>query len=35
MKGFVEATQGEDPYLTEPLHRDIDGLTCKRKHWNM
>jgi len=35
MKGFVEATQEADPYLTKPLPRDIGGRTCRRKHKNM
>ena len=32
MKGFVETTQEADPCLIEPLHRDIGGRTCRRKH---
>ena len=35
MNGFVEVTQKADPCLTEPLHRDIGGWTCRRKHKNM
>ncbi|XP_030930771.1 uncharacterized protein K02A2.6-like [Quercus lobata] len=32
MKKFVEVTQEEDLYLTEPLLRDTSGRECKRKH---
>ena len=35
MKEFVEVTQEEDLYLTEPLHKDTSGLACKMKHKNM
>ena len=32
MKGFMKATHEADPCLIEPLHRDISGRTCRRKH---
>ena len=35
MKEFVEVTQEEDLYLTEPLLKDTGGRVCKRKHRNM
>ena len=35
MKEFVEVTQEEDLYLTEPLLKDTGGWACKRKHKNM
>ena len=35
MKEFVEVTQEEDIYLTEPLFKDTSGRACKRKHKNM
>ena len=35
MKEFVEVTQEEDLYLTEPLLKDTGGRACKRKHRNM
>ena len=35
MKEFMEATQKEDLYITEPLLRAIGGQICKRKHKNM
>ena len=35
MKEFVEVTQEEDLYLTEPLLKDIGGRAFKRKHKNM
>ena len=35
MKEFVEVTRGEDPYLTEPLLKDIGGQICRKKHKNM
>jgi len=31
----VEATRGVDLYLTGPLHKVIDGQTCRKKHGNM
>ena len=31
----MEATQRAYPCLTGPLHRDIDGRTCRKKHNNM
>ena len=35
MKGFVEAIQEANPYLTKPLPRDIGGRIRKRKHKNI
>ena len=35
MKEFVEVTQEEDLYFTEPLLKDTGGRACKRKHKNM
>ena len=35
MKEFTEVTWGEDPYLTEPLLKDIGGQICKKNHKNM
>ena len=35
MKEFVEVTQEEDLYLTEPLLKDTGGQECKRKHKSM
>jgi len=35
MNEFVENTQEEDLYLTEPLFKDIGGQVCKRKHKSM
>ena len=35
MKEFVEVTQEEDLYLTEPLLKDTGGRACKRKHKSM
>ena len=35
MNKFAEVIQGEDPYLAEPLLKDIGGQACRRKHKNM
>ena len=35
MKESAKATQGKDPYLTEPLLKDTGGQVCKKKHKNM
>ena len=35
MREFMEATQEEDIYLTEPSLKAIGGQICKRKHRNM
>ena len=35
MKESTEVTWGEDPYLTEPLLKDIGGQICKKNHKNM
>ena len=31
----MEATQGEDPYLTGPSLKDTGGQACKKKRKNM
>ena len=35
MKESVEATRGEDPYLTGPLLKDTGGPACRKKHKNI
>ena len=32
MKAFVRVIQGEGPYHTGPLLKDIGGQICRRKH---
>ena len=35
MKAFVEVIQGEGPYHTRPLLKDIGGQICRRKRRSM
>ena len=35
MKGFVEAIQEADLYLTGPSHKVIGGQICRKKHRNI
>ena len=35
MKAFVEVIQGEGPYQTGPLLKDIGSQICRRKRRNM